>query len=76
MKVLVDWLNINKSYLALTAMLALQIAAANHWLLVPADVLNTLSGFAAGAGVGLIHHSNQAAVRQVENRIAKLADPK
>lgn len=63
MTLLLAWMNVNKSYLALVAVVLLQLAAANHWLIVPPEVLNTLSAFAAGAGVGLIRHSTAAAIR-------------
>ena len=62
MQTLLTWLNVNKSYLALVAVLLLQTAQATHWMVVPMDVLNTLTGLAAGAGLGTIPHSNAAGV--------------
>ena len=75
MQALLTWLNINKSSIALVAALALQTAQANGWMTVPTDVLNTLTGLAAGAGLGTIPHSNAAGFCARLKAMAPKANP-
>jgi len=60
MKTFLQWLDVHKAYLCLMLGMALQVATANHWFVVPADVMNELAAFAGGAGFGLIPHSTAA----------------
>jgi hypothetical protein len=60
---ILNFLNVNKSYLALLAVIVMQLAQANHWLVVPSDTMNLLIGLASGAGLVSIGHSNAAATK-------------
>lgn len=53
-----SWCNENKPHLIMLAVIVLQTVAANHWLIIPPDVMAYLTGLGTGAGVGLIPHSN------------------
>jgi hypothetical protein len=67
MQNLLNWLNSNKSYLALIVSAILQMAQANGWIVLPAGTVHILTGL----GVGLIPHSNSAVRTQYLKKIAK-----
>ena len=63
MQSVIDFLNANKSTLCLLAVILLQIAAANNWLVVPPNVLTTISALGAGAALATTPHSNAVTAR-------------
>jgi hypothetical protein len=70
---ILSFLNVNKSYLALLAVIVLQLAQANHWFIVPSDTMNLIIGVAGGAGLASISHSNAAAVKATTPPLMTLA---